>query len=189
MAERKRYGARELYVVILDPVYGRSRAERRGQKRERVALAYVQLAGRPSARPRSMKPAPRAATASCPLIGPQHTTCMFTCVAHGEVLRAGEGSAEHERARVLRADRRVAADARRARRVACGTHERGEDVPQLASRMIMSVAVERRAGVLRRAALAAGLTLGWALRGQGADGASATVDDSAKTEHAPRLPS
>jgi hypothetical protein len=77
-----------------------------------------------------------------------------------EGLRAGEGSAGHERACVPRTDRRVAADARLARRVACGTLERDEVYRIPASRMIMSVAVKRPAGVVRRVALAAELALG-----------------------------
>jgi hypothetical protein len=76
-------------------------------------FARVRLASRPSALCPSSGRAPRRRR-----------------IAHWEGLRAGEGSAEHERARDLRAFRRVAAEARRARRVTCGTPERNEGVPQ-----------------------------------------------------------
>jgi hypothetical protein len=99
MVLRERHGAREEHVVVLEPVYGHSRADSRGQNRERVTLARVRLASRPSARPRSMKPVFHAAAASCPLIGRRHRTCVFTYNAHEEVLRAGERFAENERAR------------------------------------------------------------------------------------------
>jgi hypothetical protein len=158
MAERQRHGAREEGLVVPEPVYGRDRADSRGKKRQRVAPACVRLTGRPSA----LCPSAGALHGGGGLALPDRPAANHVHVrVHRarEILRAGEESAEHERARSPRRPSsrrgRAASSPHRPREI-----ERDEVYQIPASRMIMNVAVRRPAGVVGRAALAVEFTLG-----------------------------